>query len=147
MRFSAELGSCASGPGFPVSSGFFPEMKQTWPRAAQVLASGGTTADAAKAADVTTRTVRKWRADEPPFADAVDDARARMLAETAGLLAATTTAAARRLEDIIESGEERHQLAASRIVLDMAARYRSDRAIEDRIEALELAVSLRSGWQ
>ena len=42
-----------------------------------------------------------------------------MLTEAAGLLAATTTA---------------------------AAKYRIDRAIEDRIEALELAVNLRS-WQ
>ena len=118
-------------------------MKETWPRAAEVLAAGGSASDAAKAANVAPRTIRRWRADEPPFADAVDDARALMLAETAGLLAATTTVAARRLEEIIETGEERHQLAAARVVLDMAARYRSDRAIEDRIEALEAAVNLR----
>jgi len=122
-------------------------MKQTWPRAAQALAAGATLADAAKAAGVTQRTVRNWRNDEVAFADAVDDTRSLMLAETAGLLAATTTTAARRLEEIIDTGEERHQLAAARVVLDMAARYRSDRAIEDRIQALELAVSLRSGWQ
>ena len=122
-------------------------MKETWPLAARALASGATTTVAAEAAGVTTRTVRKWRADEVAFADAVDDGRSRMLSESAGLLAATTTVAARRLEEIIESGEERHQLAAARVVLDMAARYRSDRAIEDRIEALEVAVSLRSGWQ
>ena len=70
-----------------------------------------------------------------------------MLAEAAGLLAFHTTAAAQKLGEIIESGEERHQLAASRVVLDMAARYRIDRAIEDRIAALEVAVSLRSSWQ
>jgi len=76
----------------------------------------------------------------------VDDGRARMLAEAAGLLAATTTAAARKLEEIIEVGEERHALAASRIVLDQAARYRTDRAIEDRISALEMAVGVGSSW-
>ena len=121
-------------------------MKQTWPKAAQALAAGGTLADAAKAAGVTQRTVRNWRADEVAFADAVDDTRSLMLAETAGLLAATTTTAARRLEEIIETGEERHQLAAARVVLDMAARYRSDRALEDRISALEMAVGVRSSW-
>jgi len=121
-------------------------MKQTWPKAAQALAAGGTLADAAKAAGVTQRTVRNWRADEVAFADAVDDTRSLMLAETAGLLAATTTTAARRLEEIIETGEERHQLAAARVVLDMAARYRSDRALEDRISALEMAVGVRSAW-
>ena len=112
-----------------------------------MLASGGTTADAAKAADVTMRTVRNWRADEVAFADAVDDGRSRMLSESAGLLASATADAARKLGEIIESGEERHQLAASRIVLDMAAKYRIDRAIEDRIAALEVAVSLRPSWQ
>jgi len=148
VRFDAELGFCASGlPGFlPFSSGFFLPVKQTWPKAAQALAAGATLADAAKAAEVTQRTVRNWRNDEPRFADAVDDARSLMLAETAGLLAATTTTAARRLEEIIETGEERHQLAAARVVLDMAARYRSDRALEDRISALEMAVGVRSSW-
>jgi len=96
---------------------------------------------------VAPRTIRRWKADEVIFADAIDDARSLMLAESAGLLAATTMVAARRLAEIIESGEERHQLAASRVVLDMAARYRSDRAIEDRIASLEAAVALRPSWQ
>jgi len=114
--------------------------------AVEVLAAGGTSTEAASAAGVTVRTIRRWRNDEPPFADAIEEGRALMLAEAAGLLAAATTVAAGRLAEIIESGEERHALAASRVVLDMAARYRSDRAIEDRIEALEAAVNLRS-WQ
>jgi len=143
-RFSTELGSAPPARVLPFSSGFFPQMKQTWPKAAQALAAGATLADAAKAAGVTQRTVRNWRADEVAFADAVDDGRSRMLSESAGLLAATTTAAAHKLEEIIASGEERHALAASRVVLDQAAKYRSDRAIEDRIEALEAAVNLRS---
>lgn len=101
-------------------------MKETWPLAAEVLAAGGSSADAAKAAKVAPRTIRRWRADEVAFSDAVDDARSLMLA------------------DIIESGEERHRLRAAQIVLDQAARYRMDRAIEDRISALEIAVGVRS---
>jgi len=121
-------------------------MKESWPAAAEVLARGGSASDAAKAARVDPRTIRRWKADEPRFTDSVDDARSLMLAEAAGLLASHTTAAARRLGEIIQSEQERHALPAARVVLDMAARYRSDRAIEDRIEALEAAVNLRS-WQ
>ena len=147
MRFDAELGFCASGlPGCPFLSVFVPQMKTTWPKAAEVLAAGGTSTEAAEAAGVGVRTIRRWRNDEPRFADSIDDTRSRMLAEAAGLLASHTTTAARRLGEIIQSEEERHALPAARVVLDMAARYRSDRAIEDRIEALEAAVNLRS-WQ
>jgi len=114
--------------------------------AVEVLAAGGTSTEAAKAAQVTVRTIRRWRADEPRFADSIDDARSLMLAEAAGLLASQTTAAARRLGEIIQSEEERHSLTAARVVLDMAARYRSDRALEDRLSALEMAVGVRSSW-
>jgi len=122
-------------------------MKDSWPKAAAILAAGGTTADAARAAAVTPRTVRKWKADEPRFADSIDDGRSVMLAEAAGILAFHTTAAAAKLGQIIETGAEHHQLRAAQIVLDQAARYRTDRAIEDRIQALEVAVALRPSWQ
>ena len=94
-------------------------------------------------AGVTTRTVTRWRADEVAFADRIEDLRSDMLTEAAGLLAAATTDAAGRLAEIIEVGEERHALTASRIVLDMASRYRVDQALEHRINALELAAGLR----
>ena len=58
-------------------------------------------------------------------------------------MAHTTTAAVRKLAEIIEVGEERHALTASRIVLEMASRYRIDQALELRINALELAAGLR----
>jgi len=121
-------------------------MKETWPRAAEVLAAGGSASDAAKAAKVAPRTIRRWRADEPRFADSIDDTRSLMLAETAGLLAATTTAAARKLEEIIQTGAEHHQLRAAQIVLDQASRYKNDQALEDRLSALESAVGVRSSW-
>ena len=70
-----------------------------------------------------------------------------MLTEAAGLLAHTTTAAARKLGEIIEEGEERHSLTASRIVLEMASRYRVDQALEIRIRSLEIAAGVRQGNQ
>jgi len=118
-------------------------MKPSWGKAALALASGGSNTDAARAAGVTERTVTRWKADEVVFADRIEDLRSEMLTEAAGLLAAATTAAAVRLAEIIEVGEERHQLTASRIVLDMASRYRVDQALELRISDLETAAGLR----
>lgn len=118
-------------------------MKPSWPKAAQVLASGGTATAAAAAAGVDPRTIRRWRADEIQFADAIEDARSVMLTESAGLLAAESTAAVRRLGEIIKDGRDDHALSAARAVLDMASRYRNDQALEARIFALELAAGLR----
>ncbi len=118
-------------------------MKPSWGKAALALAAGQSNADAAKAAGVTTRTVARWRADEVAFADRIEDLRSEMLTEAAGLLALATTAAARKLAEIVDTGEERHQLTAARVVLDMASRYRVDQALEHRINALEMAAGLR----
>jgi len=118
-------------------------MKPSWGKAALALAAGQGNADAAKAAGVNTRTVTRWRADEVAFADRIEDLRSEMLTEAAGLLAHTTTAAVLKLGEIIDTGEERHQLTAARIVLDMASRYRVDQALELRINALEMAAGLR----
>jgi len=118
-------------------------MKPSWGQAAICLAAGQGNADAAKAAQVSVRTVVRWRADEVAFADRIEDLRSEMLTEAAGLLAHTTTAAVLKLAQIIDTGEERHQLTASRVVLDMASRYRVDQALELRINALELAAGLR----
>jgi len=58
-------------------------MKETWPAAAEVLARGGSASDAAKAARVDPRTIRRWKADEPPFADAIEQAIAELEANPA----------------------------------------------------------------
>jgi len=121
-------------------------MKPSWGKAALTLAAGGSNTEAAKAAGVNVRTVARWRADEVSFADRIEALRSEMLTEAAGLLAATSTAAALRLAEIVQSEEERHSLTASRVVLDMAARYKNDQALEDRISALEMAVGVRSSW-
>ena len=119
------------------------ELKPSWGQAALALAAGGSNTDAAKAAGVTTRTVARWRADEVAFADRIEDLRSEMLREAGGLLAHTTTAAAHKLAEIIDTGEERHQLTAARVVLEMASRYRVDQALELRISDLETAAGLR----
>jgi len=118
-------------------------MKESWPKAAMAIASGGSNTDAGKAARVTSRTIQRWRQDEVQFADAVDDFRSEYLNEAAGLLAHDATAAARKLGQLIDSDEERHQLTAARLVLELASRYRNDESLESRITALEIAAGLR----
>ena len=118
-------------------------MKDSWAKAALVIASGGTTTDAGKAAGVTSRTVQRWRADEVQFADAVADARKEFLDDAAGILAQISTKAAQKLGAIIEDSDDRLALAAARVVLDMASRYRQDQSLENRLNALEMAAGLR----
>jgi len=119
------------------------DMKDSWVKGAMTIASGGSNADAGKAAKVSARTIQRWRNDEVQFATAVEDCRSEMLTECAGLLAHATTAAATKLAEIIENGEDHHALTASRIVLDMASRYLDDQTQERRISDLETAAGLR----
>ena len=107
------------------------------------IASGGSNADAGKVAGVTARTIQRWRADEVQFADAVDDFRSEFLNEAAGLLAAATTAAVRKLGELMENGEDHHALSAAKTVLEMASRYLDDQTQERRISDLETAAGLR----
>ncbi len=119
-------------------------MKDGWTDAAEVIAKGGTATAAAGAAGVDPRTVRRWRADEPQFEDYIEDARSLMMAETAALLAHQSAAAARKLALIVDRGEQdRGTLAAAVKTLEIALKWRSDVAIENRIRALELAAGLR----
>jgi len=111
------------------------------------IASGGSNADAGKVASVTGRTIQRWRNDEVQFADAVGDFRAEFLNEAAGLLAHNATAAVRKLGVLIDTGEPHHALIASRVVLDMASRYRNDQSLESRITSLEIAAGLIRGDQ
>ena len=118
-------------------------MKDTWPRAAAAIAAGASEAQAGKTAGVSGRTVRRWRADEVQFVDAVTDLRKEFLDEAAGLLAHISTAAVRKLGEIIDGGDDRYALTAARVALDMASRYRTDQSLENRLNALEMAAGMR----
>ena len=63
--------------------------------------------------------------------------------EDGGLLAAETAAAARKLGELIENGEDHHALSAAKTVLEMASRYLDDQTQERRISDLETAAGLR----
>jgi len=119
-------------------------MKDSWPAAARCLAAGGSQTDAARAAKVDPRTVRRWLDNEAQFADRVDDARTEMLTQAAGILAKAAGVAADRLAEIAEDGADRHALVASRTILEAASRYRSDLQIEQRLRQLEIASRIRT---
>ncbi len=119
-------------------------MKDGWHAAADVLAQGGTATAAAIASGVDPRTIRRWKADEPQFEDYIEEARSLMMAETAALLAYQSTAAARKLAEIVDRGEQdRGTLTAATKTLELALKWRSDVAIENRIRSLEIAAGLR----
>ena len=120
------------------------DMKDSWVKGAMTIASGGSNADAGKVAKVSARTIQRWRADEVQFADAVDDFRSEFLNEAAGLLAAATTTAVRKLGELMENGEDHHALSAAKTVLEMASRYLDDQTQERRISDLETAAGLRT---
>jgi hypothetical protein len=122
-------------------------MKDTWPAAAETIARGGTINAAATAANVTRQTVARWMADEPTFADTVAETRHRMVDAATGTLTAATVAWAETLANLATdpSVAPQFRIAACRAGLELAARYRNDTTIEERIRSLELAAGLRNG--
>ena len=77
------------------------------------------------------------RLDDPDFTKRVADCRNALLARSAGLLASATLTAARKLRTLSGSSNEVIALAASKAVLEMAGRYRTDTEVLDRLAALE----------
>jgi hypothetical protein len=77
-------------------------MRDTWPLAVEVLARGGTHAEAGRAAGVRRETVTGWLKDRAEVADAVVEARATFLEETTGTLISATTRAAQILIGIAD---------------------------------------------
>jgi hypothetical protein len=107
-------------------------------RAALVLAGGGTQLEAATAAQVDARTIRRWL-DDPTFAALVKTIRGEAFDQALAVLVAGATEAARHL---VALATERHsnagvRLGACRSVLQFAADHISAGQLEDRIAALE----------
>ncbi len=120
-------------------------MKGTWPEAAETLARGGTITAAATAGKVSRQTVHRWLQDEPIFAAAVGDARTRIIDQATGTLTAATVTWAATLADLAcdVTVAPQFRIAASRAGLELAARYRNDTTIEERLRELERAAGLR----
>jgi len=100
------------------------------------LAGGMTVAAAAAASGVGERTVYR-RLEDLDFRQAVSEARARMVENAVGELAAAATAAVCTLRALLgaESGSVR--LGAARAVLELGSRLRESVELEQRVAALE----------
>lgn len=118
-------------------------MKNSWVKAAVSIARGESDETAAQAAGVTSRTIRAWRADEPEFAQKVNDLRRDMFEDASGQLSALSVKATEQLGDLLESDDERTRLSAVRLILQSAPVFRDSVDWESRIMELELAAGLR----
>lgn len=100
------------------------------------LAAGASYVDAAKAAGVSERTVRR-RMAEPAFRQQVDEIRAEMLAQAVAKLTSASVKAVETLEALLGSPLDFARLSAARAILELAAKYREQHDIAERIAALE----------
>jgi len=115
--------------------------KQTGKRAvadclALALASGSTTAQAARKCGCSERTAHR-RLEDPAFRQTVAHLRGELVARAAGLLAAKVSAAARTLRDLLTAKSETVRLGAARSILELAARFRESLDIDARLRQLE----------
>ena len=103
------------------------------------LAAGSTVRDAATAAGVGERTVRR-RLEDPAFRAWVEDARRAAIDLAVGRLADAAAFAASGLRALAERAEsESVRLGACRTLLELGLKWREHGAVEERLAALERA--------
>lgn len=106
------------------------------PAAIAALAQGQTTAQAAEAAGVSTRTIQRWVHDTE-FALDVRDARKDLLQHAVGRLAAGAAQAVDTLLAALDDKDTRNRVQAARVLLDTLLPLRESLELEERIAALE----------
>lgn len=110
-------------------------------RAIEALAAGESINETARKANVSPRTIYRWRSD-PTFAAALRTADADHLAETARKLTAATDRAVEVLLGVLDDTKAAAgvKLRAVELVLTHRAKFYELLTISDRLEALEGAV-------
>jgi hypothetical protein len=102
------------------------------------LACGDTIAGAARKAQISQRTLRRWRAEDPAFQDQVEAARAQMLEDAVGRLAAGLVASAVTLHHLVLKGDSHAvRLAAAKALFEQYMKAREMHNFEQRLQALE----------
>jgi len=105
-----------------------------------MLASGSTITDAAKSAGVSERTARR-RMGEQEFCCLVNEARAALVSEATGALAASMSDAASTLKELLKAQSDRTRLAAARSIIWLGIKAREASELEGRLLELERAIS------
>lgn len=118
-----------------------PKMSDKQTRAAAVLASGGTIADAATAADVDPRTVARWR-QQPAFSEGVQAAISEAFGDAVAVLSHASGDAARYLADVAGGRVECDggRVNSCRLVLTLGPAFRESVEFESRLAGLERAI-------
>ncbi|WP_108986963.1 helix-turn-helix domain-containing protein [Streptomyces coelicoflavus] len=112
------------------------------PAAVTALAQGLTTAQAAEAAGVTTRTVQRWVHD-PDFGAEVRDTRKQLLQNAAGMLATGAIRAAETLFRALDDPDTRNQIQAARVIFDTLLPLRASVEFEERMAEIEARLGER----
>ena len=102
----------------------------------EALAGGASQVDAARAAGVSTRTVRRRQSD-PGFVRRVRDRRLQLVQEIGGRTAALASRAVTTLESCLDCSSPAVQLRAAQLVIALARDNAMEADLEDRIERLE----------
>jgi hypothetical protein len=100
------------------------------------LAAGTTNQDAAAAAGVGERTVRR-RLEDPAFQRQVLDARSALLEQAIGRMAGATTEAADTLRSLLNAESENVRHAAAKTLLELTAKGLEQLDLAARIVQLE----------
>ncbi len=113
------------------------ELSPKQERAALLLASGKSQAEAAKECGAGTRTIRTW-VSQPDFSRRVSEIRFQLTNQALGMLVDGMTSAASTLGYLTRKGKsEMCRLSAARAILEMGTRLRETVELEERILALE----------
>jgi hypothetical protein len=104
------------------------------------LAAGASVRAAARSAGVSERTAHR-RLEDPPVQQAVEDARAEILARAVAKLTAASTEAAETLRRLLYSPMDFARLAAARSILELGSKLREHEDLAERVAALERRLS------
>ena len=101
------------------------------------LAIGQSVPEAARAAGVGERTVRR-KLDDEEFRRELSNVRTRIIGEAVGRLTAASTLAVRTLETLLKSAEsETVRLGAARTILERSVSMRESLELAERLERVE----------
>jgi hypothetical protein len=103
---------------------------------ALALADGRTITDAAAAAGLNERTVRRWL-DEAPFREWVRALRHERYGQAAGQAAANNAKAVQTLVAILDSPNEANRLGAAKALLTFSFQFRKEDEFAARLDELE----------
>lgn len=110
------------------------------PAAALALARGSDTETAAAEAGVTSRTVRRWIAEDAEFAAEVRRRRDQLLDQAVGALAAASVKAVETLVSALGERAPQHRIRAAVALLAALPALRGEVEIAARLEELEKAL-------